>query len=404
MDASLFSKTELNVLKLIRYAFEERELTAEECAEFDWKEVYDELLNHAVAAVPIESAGAILDEQFFESWLNVAACILSLNSTICDAETELEKLLEKNDIPMGILKGLAAAKNYPKPLYRSLGDVDFIVNETDFDRTYRLMLDNGYILAYDENNTDYHLTFEKNGVMFELHREPAGISKGEYGDIIRDLFRNVCGEAKKCEVEGYTFSLLPRLQNGLVLLLHLVKHLDDGLGLRQICDWMGFVANELDDDIWKSEFQPVLRKARLENIACITTKMCKKYLGLSEKITWCDSADDKTCDEFMRYVMDNGNFGRKDENNKRSTVLAGNASSGKGSGFLYFMKKMQSDGKNQWKAAARFPVLKLIAWAYVPTRYLVRIITGKRTIKQTGALLKKATDKKKLEDKLSVFR
>ena len=56
---------------------------------------------------------------------------------------------------------------------------------------------------------------------------------------------------EKVELDDFLIPVLPSLQNGLVLMLHIVKHLKSGLGLRQIIDWMMYVDKQLDNEKWE---------------------------------------------------------------------------------------------------------------------------------------------------------
>ena len=401
------TSTEKAVIKLTAAAFDGKKLDKSGFADTDWYAVFAELKAQAAAAIPMDvlpGVEELIPPELFNEWLMYSVQVMSFGERILDAQAELTELFRRNDIPLCILKGAAASCNYPNPMYRNMGDIDFLVNKQDFDRAYRLMTDNGYILAYDEDHVEYHLTLEKDGVMYELHREPAGIAPGVKGDKLRPLFADICSRYETVYIGEHRFCRLPLLQNGLVLLLHIVKHLDEGLGIRQICDWMAFVSRELSDEVWKSEFEPVLKKAGLNKLACITTKMCKVYFGLNS-ITWCDAADDTACAELMRFVLDNGNFGHKDRSTNRAGAVLGSASAERRRSFLGGMfVNLQKQGTEQWKAAQRYPVLKCAAWAYLPMRYLLKLITGKRSIKYTAHLAETIGKNRSLQDKLAVFK
>ena len=82
-------------------------------------------------------------------------------SQILYAQDELVNLMEQHQIPIVILKGIAAAMYYPMPEYRSMGDVDFLVWEKDYRKAFDLMKKNGYVLAEPEDSEDYHYALEK---------------------------------------------------------------------------------------------------------------------------------------------------------------------------------------------------------------------------------------------------
>lgn len=406
--AAKCSGTELAVLRLIRDTFAKKDIDRDFYKNAGWNDIYKECTAQAVAAVVIDKAAVIEDmiaPEVFEEWVDYASGVMYYGENILYNQEKLTELFEKNGIALAVLKGAAAAYNYPEPLNRNMGDIDFLVEREDFDMAYELLLENGYTLAYPLDNTDYHITLKKDDMMYELHSEPAGIAHGAAGDTVRAMFRGACRRAVKTEINGYSFYMLPRLQNGLVLLLHIVKHIDEGLGLRQICDWGAFVDRELDDEVWESEFYPALEKAGLVTIAVTVTQLCRLYLGMAQDISWCAGADEKMCAELMRFVLDYGNFGSK----SRSNVLAG-AVLGKTmdsmSGILpvRVIKSLQKEGMREWKAARRFPLLRPIAWIYSPLRFIKRLMTGERSISQAAAIKKSIAQKKRLQDRLRVFK
>ena len=61
--------------------------------------------------------------------------------------------------------------------------------------------------------------------------------------------------------------------NGLVLLDHVRYHLQGGLGIRQIIDWMMFVHANLNDETWETGFAQLARGAGLETLAVTMTSM-----------------------------------------------------------------------------------------------------------------------------------
>lgn len=399
--------TERAVLRLTEAAFGGEKLKPEEFSDTDWQAVFDELRAQAGAAVVMDALSdieEIIPPEIFAEWLSYTVHVMGCVEHTLYMQTELQRLFSDNGIPLGILKGTAAAYDYPNPLCRNMGDIDFLVNKRDFNRAYKLMLDDGYELAYDEDNAHYHYTLEKGGIMFELHKEPAGLAENEKSDALRTLFADCCGAFERSEISDCEVYRLPRLQNGLVLLLHLVKHLDEGIGLRQVCDWFAFVQKELTDEVWKAEFEPVLKPAGLDNLARIVTKMCAIYLGL-DGVTWCEDVMEADCAELMRFVLDNGNFGHKTAVTRRSMAVVGHIGESKHRFFVVEMlSNLQKDGVSQWKAVKRFPPLKCVAWGYIPIRYIYKLCIGQRTISETKKLAETIGTQKNLQDRLAIFK
>lgn len=291
----------------------------------------------------------------------------------------LIELMKKNKIPMAILKGSAAAVNYPTPVYRTSGDIDFIVAEKDFSSAYKIMKENGYQLLYEEDHVDHHITLKKDKIVFELHRCPGGLPKGESREVLLKQIYADLEKTEEIEIEGYRIPILPPLSNGIVLLLHIRSHLYGGLGLRQIVDWMMFADKYLDDQTWNTQFQSIFQKSGLDTLAKTVTKMCQMNLGLSPEISWCSDASASLCEQLWSYVMEKGNFGRKEgmEHKGRKFSECNNRLT-----FIEFMKKLQQDGKRQWKLVRRSPWLVPFAWIYRLIYYAKYVIIYRKNIRE----------------------
>ena len=87
------------------------------------------------------------------------------------AQDNLCSVMNVADIPFVILKGNAAAIYYKTPSERTMGDIDFQVLPEDFEKTRKLLIDNGYALDISSEEHDRHIAFSKDGVQFELHRK-----------------------------------------------------------------------------------------------------------------------------------------------------------------------------------------------------------------------------------------
>lgn len=304
-------------------------------------------------------------------------------------------LMKDNEIPMAILKGSAAAVSYPEPAYRTFGDVDFMVPEIDFNRAYELMLENGYVMRYDEDCVDYHYTLQKEEITFELHKSPAGLPNDSRKRLLMNRLREDLLQTEEAELEGYWFPILPVVSNGLVLLLHIRKHLQGGLGLRQITDWMMFVDKHLDDYTWEQQFQVILKESKLDTLAKTVTKMCQMNLGLSNEILWCQDASDQLCDELWRYVMEKGNFGRKEgiESKGKNFVSYG-----------YNVKELfvhlQHNGERNWKLLKKYPWLKCFAWLQQLGTYIQYVFKRKGIIKSLKSDLRQGSIRAKMIEKL----
>ena len=233
-----------------------------------------------------------------------------------------------------------------------------------------MLSQNGYVVTHEEQKGGHHIRFVKNGIAFELHRKPNGITADD--GRMTDLMEEGLSHIEMHQIRGYDIPVLPKTQNGLVLLLHIMKHIKSGLGFRQIIDWMMYVDKNLDDTYY-GEYKDILETIGLKDFAVTVTGFCQIYLGLRRDITWCSGADESVCSEFLEYLSEQGNFGRKKVHvDKGAKVLASERN------IFDFIRFLQRAGCINWKLAQEKPALKIFAWAYQCRKYIKIVLSQER--------------------------
>lgn len=328
----------------------------------DWNAVLKEAEDQAVLGIVIGVAPVETQKE----WRGRASVGTAHFVRILHYQEQLYKLFKENDIPMVILKGTAAAINYPNPSQRSMGDIDFLVPPEHFNWARELLIQNGYTIE-DDPRYPRHIHVYKDDISFELHRYFS------YEGL--DLERYVNNGIQQIELRsiyGKEFPMLPTLANGLVLLGHVVQHLKSGLGLRQVVDWMLYVDRELSDVFWNQAFEAMAKDVGLDTAAVVITRMCQIYLGLSEHIRWCQDADADLCAELMENLLSSGNFDRKRGKGSAVESVTSNISR------IGLFRYLQTAGEYNWKAYHRHKWLRPFAWLYQIGRYAKQGFQAKR--------------------------
>lgn len=363
-----------------------------------WSEIALELAVQCVLAIPADKIELLeLTDAQKKEYIWAVMGNISFWNSIMYEQQEITDLLWKASIPAAVLKGSAAAIYYPVPDYRCMGDIDLIVLPETFDKACALLEQAGYI--HDDSLNDRHESFEKNGIHIELHRYFAFLNDKEEADYLDNLIYEGIHRIERKKLGEYSFLMLPRLENGLVLLSHISQHLEGGLGLRQIIDWMLYVNSELDDQFWQDSFCSAAENIGLKKLALVTTRMCQIYLGLTEEITWCRQAEEALCEELMLFIMNHGNFGRKDEGSSKTISV------------LYYMrnpfkflKVLQRIGCKTWELLRKYPWLKPFAWVYQIYRWGSHGLQRSDAIRETMNDIGKAKREDKFLEKLEVTR
>lgn len=346
-----------------------------------WNRVYAELKAQAVAGIiaPIAARHKEIPENLRQEWAGLQKPYAIRYVQLAAGQAETCRLLQSVGVRVAVMKGMAAAIYYPVPEYRSMGDVDLLVSPKDYHKAVDLLKNNGYIIQGEEGER-YHTAFFKYGILYELHRSPAGIHISNKGKLVANYILSGLDHIETNTLGQDQFPILPWKQNGMELIWHIRQHLYNGLGLRQIIDWMMFVNYVLDDKNIQ-EYMPDLYALGLDQLAIVTTKMCQKYLGLrTDNITWCNEADENLCDRLMSFIMGQGNFGIKARDEKTAKVLSGYSSP------KIMFRKLQEVGKTEWKILKKYPILKPVAFVYGG------IFAVQTLLKQKGGLKKTIDD------------
>lgn len=340
----------------------------------DWGAVFQELRDQGVDGLTADALAQTSDLELRQKSMQHTLHRMRFFHRLMKEQAALTDLFQTEDIPWTVLKGAAAAMYYPQADYRAMGDVDILVRPADFDRALGVMIANGFEIVGEDDGR--HIELKRNGILFELHRYFAIMTDQEAARKFDKALYDRLGE-ETASIGAYTFPVLPTVENGLVLLMHINQHLESGLGLRQIIDWMLFVDRELDDALWESEFAARAEQIGLKTLAVAMTRMCQLYLGLREQgITWCAGADESLCTEALEIIMKHGNFGRKGGVGKAVTVLSAASSLGS------FFSRLQTRGCVNWAALKKYPFLKPFAWLYQICRYVRKGFAQEHPLRQ----------------------
>lgn len=286
-----------------------------------WPAVCAELKAQSVIGYPanaVETLGLSPAEQ--EEYLALAGKNLSSWYRLMSAQDGVLGAFRQADIPVAVLKGAAAAVNYPHPNSRSMGDIDLIVPPADFDQAFALLERLGWRNDIALEINPRHAGFQKAGCPeIELHRCFSTCTDKRQADYLDQAVYDAIPHAEWTDIAGFSAPVLPSLENGLVLLAHINQHLGSGLGLRQILDWQMFVSVNLTDEFWDRRFQQAAQLIGMEKLAVTTTWLCHTYLGLQTSATWFHNSDAQLADDLLLYIMHKGNMGRKMEHDRQAT-------------------------------------------------------------------------------------
>ena len=347
---------------------------------------FEEMQKHAIASLPAGILSSLnLPPDLLLNWKTFIYQQVMHNVNCLNVQKNLPIT-----VPFVILKGTSAAQYYPHPQFRAMGDIDIMTRREDLEAACSMLLENGYreLRGDDQWAEGRHRQFEKDGILIEVHMQFSYQNDVTRARLIDELIIDHIDSTH----------ILPDPINGIILLEHINHHIENGIGLRHIIDWMMFVDKCLPDEKWQM-FREIAECTGHVELAKITTRMCEIYLGLSEH-KWCDDVDPAICDEFMQYVLINGNFGRKKDRQSRVGARFFSSTRTINGAFRF----LQGRGLLNWKAAREHSWLKPFAWMYQTGRYLKKGLTRKDNIEKVKREYRDGIKRNKLLDALGVSR
>ncbi|MBE6571306.1 MAG: hypothetical protein E7656_03530 [Ruminococcaceae bacterium] len=371
---------------------------------FDWHQIAKIAKEQGVASFVYDGARRAeisIPGEICQQWKNHVTASMFQNERLLIAQRDVVRIFKQANIPVAVLKGSSSARYYPQPELRALGDIDLLVRNSDMNAAKALLLQEGY--AMSDDNHDFHSGFTKSGVLIELHEQVTSFPDTPGGKLAKEATEKFLDHIETGTMCGYEFPVLNRSNQALSLLLHMVRHMfEGGIGLRQLCDWMVFVATEgsrFADDVC-----PVLKQCGLLTFAEVSAKTCVQYLGLDPACClWCNSVDEHTCELFMDSVFSGGNMGSANTAAMGSLFTDEKSMGDNKSSAISFVRKINRRVYRSFPFVKRVKLLLPIFWVYLPIRYFVRSVLGLRPRKSLTKVVGTAKKQRALFEELHLF-
>lgn len=244
------------------------------------------------------------------------------NKAMNDYVARLTALLRKEDINAFLVKGQGIAQCYDNPVWRTSGDIDLLVEDSQFDNA-KLFLQSLSSVQYDELEDEKHIAYIIESWNVELHGNlPSCISNRidkVISEVQEDTFHN--NHVRVWINEGMDV-YLPSADNDIIFIFtHILKHFFyGGIGLRQVCDWCRLLWT------YRTNINRNLLESRLKQMGLMTewksfAAFAVNSLGMpqdvmpfyTEKSKW-----KKKGDKIASRILETGNFGHNKDNTSYS--------------------------------------------------------------------------------------
>lgn len=275
-------------------------LTAEE-----WRAIYKLAARQGVLALAYDGLKALRTElrpprEMFFGWAVNVEKIETRYNRQSNAARALFKWCDEQDLHPILLKGIALSRLYPIPGHRPCGDIDIYLGKyaPAFDE---LMCRQG--VPVDTSGNEKHSVLVYRSVMVENHHTFLDTSLYGIDRVLEEYLRLQEPLSEVQSYDGMCFRVLPPTADALFLLRHTARHLERGIGLRHICDWVLFVhANGTRID-W-NEFERYAGKLKLGTFYRILSDIAADKLGAGSEPSVRTQKEKILQGKVLRYILD----------------------------------------------------------------------------------------------------
>ena len=252
-----------------------RSLTSDE-----WRALYRVCVVQGVTAVVFDFVKTLPKSEapnmaLLMEWLSAATAVEQTMRRMQITAEEFAEEMERREIPVVVLKGLAFAQYYKNPLHRECGDLDcYMMGKKEAGDLAALELGGTMEEAGYKHS---HLLFK--GLTIENHRfftdfdnTPTGmLTEQVLGELIQEEQTYIGDSKLSCPSANF---------NALFLLKHTQGHfIDEGIRMRHVLDWALFLRAKQEEVDW-SKVLPMLETTRTAQFAGVMTAIAVRSLSI----------------------------------------------------------------------------------------------------------------------------
>ena len=250
-----------------------RSLTSDE-----WRALYRGCVVQGVTAVVFDFVKTLPKSEApnmasLMEWLSAATAVEQTMRRMQITAEEFAEEMERREIPVVVLKGLAFAQYYKNPLHRECGDLDcYMMGKKEAGDLAALELGGTMEEAgYKHSHLIYKgLTIENHRFFTDFDNTPTGmLTEQVLGELIQEG-QIYLGDSKlSCPSANF---------NALFLLKHAQGHfIDEGIRMRHVLDWALFLRKKQEEVDW-SKVLPMLEVTHTAQFAGVMTAIAVRYL------------------------------------------------------------------------------------------------------------------------------
>lgn len=230
--------------------------------------------------------------------------------------------LRESGIDAILAKGQGVAQCYERPLWRSCGDVDLLLDRANYENAKSLLTPiASHVDPEDKKKLHQGMTISQWTVELHgaLHVDFSKKIDSGIDEVQRDIIEN--NGVRIWDNNGVDI-LLPNANNDvLVVFTHFIEHFYvGGVGLRQVCDWCRLLwtfRNEIDRPLLESRLQTMGLMSEWKAFASLAVN----HLGMPEEaMPFYDKCYRRRGEKVLSHVLKSGNLGHNNNQRYRSIL------------------------------------------------------------------------------------
>ncbi len=282
----------------------------------DWNEIGKLAMQQTVGPLVFDAALRLQDEyRPPKEWIFKAYSIIERNrqthSLLNSVVAESCAKLSAKGIRAILLKGQAYAQAYPDPTLRQCGDIDLYVGEKNFQNSYWMSKDYGWVSEEKFVKEAKHYGCFYQGVRIELHRIAGELPSKESNLKFQHFSHENLKYARTIEIGGEKIFVPTPIFDVVFVFMHLYLHfLRSGIGVRQVCDWV-ILLHKHFKEIDVDRLEKLLKDFNLYRGWCSFTPIAVTLIGLPEKeCPFYSPRYERRASHILDLIIKEGNFGR----------------------------------------------------------------------------------------------
>ena len=372
----------------------------------EWEDILTLAEDQGVLFLILQGCKSIRSQISTEKWTKWRSKLVSTmlnNEALLAAQSKILARMQEAEIPCVILKGTSLAACYYNPAVRAMGDIDLLVPLRYTEHAANVLLELGFFAPKESYEHAYHIDFYGKDTTVELHFAVSGYPDSAAGEAAKRFMDMCWPEIQHKAIGDYGIPCLGDSHQVLSLLLHMERHMTTGcIGLRQLCDWAVYIRT-VSPEILGEQILPVLERCGLAKFAGVLTQTAIVYLGLDAQWgTWCPADCRWGVNAMMDEILRTGSIHNKNNSDDVSSFFVEN--SGTRTATSVYIKKMNALVKRKYPVTQKLPLLLPVFWIYIPLRYWIRSLIGKRRRKSLLRTISATRQRKRLYQSLKLFQ